>query len=415
MFNPKVKIGLELRAQTLKNLEALAEKARGKKVLLAHVSSVGEYLQLLPVIENLKKSSPDLNFFLSYFSPSLFNFLQDRAHPFEAVFSFPGDGKKRVTQLLNTLNPQVLMFSKIDLWPNLIVEAHERKIPLYLISATLTENSKRQGFFSFFYAYLYQLFTGIFSVSKRDTERFKERNPRSHVVLTTGDTRIDSVVARAIKETDKVPAYLRELVAQSAGPCLVVGSSWPKDEALLFQALKNLKNFGTQIPFIVWAPHECDEAHLKAIEGGLRELGLENQRLSSLSENESQSRVEPLRALVVDRIGYLVGLYSLGKIAFVGSGRGGVHNILEPIQAGLAVLFGPRYHNAPEAIALLELGAVKSVSTPLEATEELKQLLSHPRLAAERAELGQKFLENQRGAATYCADFIRKGLAGTHV
>lgn len=417
--NPKIKQGLKERLETLERLEGIERSLAGSKVIYSHVSSVGEYLQLLPVLEKLAERSPELTFVLSYFSPSLSLFMIGKKNPFAHVFAYPGDSTSEVGRLLEVLHPSAVVFSKFDLWPNLINECWKRKIPLYLVSATLREGSLRNRFFRFFYQGLYQKFSAIFSVSQKDSERISLASSQPIEIHTCGDTRVDSVYSRAQSEVQKLPAWIEPFLATQRQPRLIIGSSWPLDAELITQSLVELGRAGKGLPFCIWAPHECDAESLKTIEELFTRQGLTWQRWADLEKQPggplADQTAAPLDILLIDRVGLLVALYSLGNFAFVGSGAGGVHNIMEPLQAGLGVLFGPRYHNAPEAIELLALGAVKSVKTARELENELSGFIFDPNLSANRARIGQKFLENQRGAATYCADLIRKGIRDLHV
>ena len=94
-------------------------------------------------------------------------------------------------------------------------------------------------------------------------------------VKVTGDTRFDRVeeIARAAE------GYPRAVAELSRGRrLLVVGSSWPEDEAIL------LPYFNEEAPedfALVLAPHEIHEEHLRAIESGIKRPSI---RLSEYDE-----------------------------------------------------------------------------------------------------------------------------------
>ena len=71
--------------------------------------------------------------------------------------------------------------------------------------------------------------------------------------------------------------------------------------------------------------------------------------------------------IIVNTIGDLAHLYQYGTLAYIGGGFGkGIHSILEPIAAGLPVIFGPNHQKFGEAIELLKLSSAQSVSNSIE-------------------------------------------------
>ena len=76
----------------------------------------------------------------------------------------------------------------------------------------------------------------------------------------------------------------------------------------------------------------------------------------TLAEVEERGTAADLDAVVVDRVGVLVHLYTVGDVAFVGGGfhDAGLHSVLEPAAARMPVVFGPKHRNARAAADLIE-------------------------------------------------------------
>jgi 3-deoxy-D-manno-octulosonic-acid transferase len=92
--------------------------------------------------------------------------------------------------------------------------------------------------------------------------------------------------------------------------------------------------------------------------GRLRADGWVAQTLASVEEGGT---VEGVDAVVVDRVGALAHLYTVGRVAYVGGGfhDAGLHSVLEPAAARLPVIFGPRHANARAAGDLLACGGAR--------------------------------------------------------
>jgi 3-deoxy-D-manno-octulosonic-acid transferase len=96
--------------------------------------------------------------------------------------------------------------------------------------------------------------------------------------------------------------------------------------------------------------------------------------------------------LLLDTIGELAAVYSLGAIAFVGGSllAGGGHNLLEPAQHGVAVLTGPHTENFRDLVADFQAGGGVRVVEAAELAAVLVHLLAD---AEERNTLGRRARE----------------------
>ncbi len=374
-----------------------------------HVSSVGEYLQARPVLELLeKRHSGKVNAALTFFSPSGMNYFatHDRTKKSEAirfVDYLPFDTRRNVRFCLDTLRPDMLVYVKFDLWPNLIYEAARRDIPQILVSGTLAPSSRRLSWAaSGFYGDLYSNLTAVAAISDDDARRFKRHARGSLEVVTAGDTRFDSVCSRI--ESSVVP--LPSVLITDKRPFVIAGSTWPRDESVVIPGFAELNERLPGAALII-VPHEPTEERLGEISRSLQRAGLPFVLLSGLSEK--QSFTEPV--VVADGLGYLAELYRVGAVAYVGgSFTTGVHNVMEPAVLGLPVLFGPRIRNAFEAVRLVEFGAACVVRTSEDFSREVEPMLRNEELRARRGRTASEYIRNCCGATVHCVDLIEKHL-----
>ena len=87
-------------------------------------------------------------------------------------------------------------------------------------------------------------------------------------------------------------------------------------------------------------------------------------RCSSLADAGEESLLSGNVVLLLDTIGDLASVYSVGAVAFVGGSlvaKGG-HNPLEPAQFGVPAVMGPSYENFKEIVgAMREADAIRIV------------------------------------------------------
>ena len=119
--------------------------------------------------------------------------------------------------------------------------------------------------------------------------------------------------------------------------------------------------------------------------------------VSALNETFDPER----QILVIDQTGYLAELYSFASIAYVGGGFGvNVHNTLEPAVYGIPVLFGPRYHNSPEAEDLVAAGGGTVIHNQQELAATLKTLTANKEEREKRGLKAGAFVQEGTGATT---------------
>jgi len=394
LFDKKARLGFEQRREVLRDWELkLANLGEGKRVLV-HISSVGEYLQVKPILRLIKERSCGLKLVLSFFSPSLAPVIS-KGVASDLVGYLPFDRKEVMERFLGIVNPGLIIFSCYDLWPNLIWGAKERGIKVLLVNASLAENSgKLKLLVRWWFSRLYQELDLILAGSEEDKEMIVGLGVSEQKVITTGNARFDETLIRikAISETEPLFSVFSGF---KSGACLVVGSSWEEDERVIVPALAKLWKEGFELKIII-APHEPNLARTKKLFSEFSSLGVEPYYLSEL-ENGLRRLSANCKVIIVDSVGKLYKLYKLGEIAFVGgSFKSEVHNVLEPAGFGIPVLFGPKIKNSQEAVKLLEKGGAVLVKSSDQLCQELRILLKDEE---RRKDLGRRayqlMVENQ--------------------
>ncbi|HEV8600654.1 MAG TPA: glycosyltransferase N-terminal domain-containing protein [Gemmatimonadales bacterium] len=351
---PKLQAGLAGRDGLLERLESWARAQRdpARPLLWMHAASRGEALQAEAVLRQLRRSHPEWQFVFTYFSPSAAPLAAEL--PVDLADYLPWDRRADVDAALASLQPTALVFSKLDLWPELATRAAARGVPVGIIGAAVSERARRLRWPARSLSRAgYQAVTAAGAVREGDAVRLAALGVARERIELTGDPRFDSVLerARAVRSDDPRPG--RAIGAGSA--TLVAGSTWPADEDVLLTAFRVLQNAQEDVRLVL-VPHEPTAEHLERLDHAARQRGLEPTRWSPT--------VGPQRLLVVDRVGMLATLYSGAGLAYVGGGFGtaGLHSVLEPAACGVVVLFGPRGRDNPDAEALLQRRAAAVVS-----------------------------------------------------
>jgi len=403
-YHSKINESIEKRKGLWERLEEAVSKRDWQKPLIwFHVASAGEFLQAQPLIVRCIAEGAECA--VTYSSVNAYHWLQrpDQTETQNLLVTefLPVDKIHNIRRLLGLLQPSRLVWVSYDLWPNLVWEAHRQGIPQSLISGIIHAGSLRTVNFigRSFYHSLYECLEHILTVSEADSQRVLSAIPDHPQVKVMGDTRCDSVLERRNNlEIPQLPPAAKDSFV------FVAGSTWPLDETCIFPGLQEALNKFPEL-FLVLAPHEPTEEHLKNAENFFS--GTQMVRWSQVN-----TATLDVRILLIDSVGILAGIYHSAKIAYVGGAfTTGVHNILEPAAMGASVSFGPKHSNSMEALIMLEQKLATTVKNSSEFQNWLFDILGNQELCDQLGRSSKEFVETQAGAAKICIPFLMDGLS----
>jgi 3-deoxy-D-manno-octulosonic-acid transferase len=162
---------------------------------------------------------------------------------------------------------------------------------------------------------------------------------------------------------------------------------------------------------LILAPRHLER--LEEVEGILRRESVAWARKTTLSSDTIRSDQKDPEVILLDTMGELMGIYSLGTLVFVGGSLVpvGGHNPLEPLFFEKCVLFGPHMFNFSEiSTRLIEDGGAIQVSGKEDLFSQLKRLLFDEVARKEVGEKGRQFLQKHQGATERMFEEIRRFL-----
>lgn len=351
-----------------------------------HCASLGEFEQGRPVIESIKREFPQHRIILTFFSPSGYEIRKDYPHA-DLVCYLPLDTRSNARHFIKLISPQMALFIKYDFWFNYLDELSEQEIPFFFISSVFRENH-----------FLFRKWASpLLDIVKNATRIFvQDRTSRDLLsfhncpVILTGDTRIDRVI-QLQSELKQYPV-LQKLLQQK--PVLVFGSIWPKD----LEIIEEWINQNREKYFFILAPHEVGTSLQKKIQSQLQ------GRYRLLTESGPVYGDE--NGVIVNTIGDLAHLYQYGSLAYIGGGFGkGIHSILEPVAAGLPVIFGPNYEKFHEASTLLHEGGALTVKSKDQFAEAMQTLIDSQENQKAKKAIKQ-FLSQHQGATSKVVQYL---------
>ncbi len=397
LVNEKFARTIALRRGVGERLAAWGRRARDPSRPLAwfHAPSVGEGLQARTVLQEFRARHPDWQVAYTYFSPSAESFAAGIGA--DIADCLPIDTPEAVNAALDALRPSLLVFAKLDVWPELATGAARAGVPVALVAATVRPGSGRlRPVARALLSPGYRALAIAGAISADDADRLARLGVAPARIQVTGDPRSDSVLARVAATPSDDPL----LTLREGPPALVAGSTWPVDEDCLLAAFVSVRERQPATRLIL-VPHEPSAEAVERVQRAADRIGAPPARLLGAGAVDA-----PL--VVVDRLGVLAALYGAGKLAYVGGGFGtaGLHSVLEPAAWGLPVIFGPNWSESRDAARLVAAGGGLAVANPEAlATVWLEWLEDE----AARAAMGARALavvEAERGAAARSAALL---------
>lgn len=346
-----------------------------------HGVSVGETLSLIPVVERLRKTRPDLTVLVTSGTLTSAQLLARRL-PEGVIHQFaPVDAPGAVTAFLDHWRPSAAVFVESELWPNLILEARKRGVKLVLASARITE--KTVDGWRRFPAAAREILSAF--------DRVLPQDETSAARLESLGARVDGHVN--LKLAGDAPphdpaAFTRLSAAIGDRPVVVAASTHDGEEIAIVRALDKLSD---RLCLIIIPRHPERSADIAAA------LTRDGYRFARRSEGRQPDSETDL--YLADTLGEMGLFLRLADVVVMGGSFSaalekppvGGHNPLEPARLARPALTGPDMTNwAAVTEALVASGGLQVIQAPWDLPAALAPLLDDPKQARLMGERGRR-------------------------
>lgn len=292
-----------------------------------HAVSLGEVNASLNLAKQIKQEACDRKILCSCITEAGY----DRAkkqEQFDKVIYLPFDLFFLVRNLLKKLNPSAFISVEGDLWPELLFQLKEKKIPVFVVNGKISERSYNRSLKILGLSAHLFLLVDLFLLQNEDyLKRFLSLGVDKTNLIVTGNIKYDFSF-RHLK-SHEILALKESLKIKTDEKICLIASTHENEEVLI---LNSVKSHLKKMKFIVVPRHQ--PRFLKVYDE-LVEQGFSCSLLSNLDE--------AIDIIVVDQMGILIDLYQICDIAIVGGSfvAVGGHNIFEPIYFKKPTVFGP--------------------------------------------------------------------------
>jgi 3-deoxy-D-manno-octulosonic-acid transferase len=339
---------LKARERRGKELAARLSERRGRTTLerpdgalvWVHAASVGELASVLPLVERIAER--EVAVLVTTGTVTSSEVAGGRLPPGVIHQFVPVDVPRYVRRFLDHWRPDLALFVESDLWPNRIIEASRRSVPMIMVNGRLSSRSfQRWGLLPAAITNLLRRFDLCLARSGDDAERLSALGaPR---IVTAGDLKLD--VPPPPCDADKLEG-LRDAIGMR--PVIAAASTHEGEERAMITAHARLR---AQFPGLLTliAPRHPERGPSITVLAGAAGL---KARLRTRGELPTQAT----DIYVADTVGELGLIYRLAPVVFVGGSlvKHGGQNPIEPAKLGAAILHGPHVWNFADIYAALD-------------------------------------------------------------
>ena len=368
-----------------------------KRPIWVHAASVGEVICAIPLLKKIKKELPDSKIVLTTMTSTGNETARLRIPEADQIHFVPIDHPLIVRRTITKIQPGLLLVAETELWPNLLRSFGKRGIPIVLFNGRISQKSfRRYLLLKFFFKECLKYICLFLMQTEQDRERVVEMGVESQKTKVEGNLKFDQAFPSVSQKTMDEMAGAIGFHGQEK--ILIAGSTHSGEEEILVSLYKELKKMEPHL-LLILAPRHLER--LEEVERILRKEAISWLRKTSLRMRPDRSDQVSPEVILLDTMGELTGIYSLGTLVFVGGSlvRIGGHNPLEPLFFKKCVLFGPYMFNFLEISSrLIETGGAIQVSGEEELFFQSRRLLFDEHARQEVGERGYQFLQKHQGA-----------------
>ena len=348
------------------------QRTNNSKLILFHAASIGELKSILPIIRELEKKNKNLEFLITTLTTSSANLAKIELKKFKnAKHRFlPLDVNFIMKKFLSLWKPDAIFLVDSEIWPNLIFLANQKKIPLGIINARITQKTYNKWMlFPKMAQSIFSLFD-LCIVSNQETKKFLQSFNVKNIFYFGNLKFCENLNKTQIIDNNSKFLNLNKF-------WLAASTHEGEDEFCLkahIELRKKIKNIKTII-----VPR-----HISRVKK-IKQIG-ENFNLTCQILNPDEEILDNKEIIIVNSFGKLQGFYKYSKSVFIGKStvkkleNVGGQNPIEAAKMGCKIYHGPFIYNFKDVYLLLSQKNVsKQVNSHTELAENLISDLNSPK------------------------------------
>ncbi len=319
---------------------SINKKKRSKgKLVWFHCSSVGEFLSIVPLIQEFEKMKSIKQILITTSTLSSSKIFEKFRFKKTLHQFYPLDNNYIIKNFLNYWKPSYVFFVESEIWPIMISELKERGIKVVLINARMSEKSfRRWSYLRGFGKGILEKFDYIFPQNKETFQYFKKLGVKKLKFL--GNLKfIGSKNDEKIKVKNQY--FKNKIILCSAS------THYNEEEIFANLHIKYKKKISNLITIII-------PRHIERTDEITRML--DKKKLKFMRYSENKRDLKDCDIYIVDSYGESKSFYKISNVVFLGGSlvsKGG-QNPLEALRFGCNIMHGNYTYNFKDVYKMLE-------------------------------------------------------------
>ena len=364
----------------------------GEKVIMYHGVSVGEVIALENLIKKTKETFPDYKIVVTTGTKTGQEIAKKKFDKIaDFVTYFPFDITICVKTFLDKINPNIVLIAETELWPTFADYCKKRKIPLFVINGRISDSTfKLYRVMTPFFKELFKNYTGIFTQSELDREKFIKIGAPEDKTEVMKNLKFD--VKRINADFDLKQASFRVIIA---------GSTHKGEDEIILDTFKKLKKEFHDIKLLLAPRHLTRVNNIKEL---VEKTGL------TYGFRSKDDKFDLNDIIILDTLGELSKIYQICEFAFIGGSfnKTGGHNPLEAVVYNKPVISGPSIHNFRDIYWILSRSkAGKVVKNQQELYLQMQKFLSDKDFYTQSCNDCKNIFESQQGALEFVINKLK--------
>ena len=377
-------------SRILEKLAFYKGEKSSKAVIHIHAVSVGEVLASRKFIEEIQRRFPDHQILITCTTQTGSATIK-RLYGNSVLHQYmPFDLKTCINRFLKIWKPEMTFILETEIWPNFINTLYKQHRKVFLVNGRMSEKSYKR------YRSILPILDGVFSKLDfticqgiQDQKRFINLGVHKDRIKKDYSFKFDSISLSNEKKENK---------DKKKKKLIICASTHEPEEKILVEAFEMLSDDDI---ILVLAPR-----HPERVSKIYKELKNSGSHPYLFSKNKFKIDYSS-KINLIDKIGYLEDLFSLGDIAFIGGSlipRGG-QNFLEAVKFSLPISSGKSFYNFQEiAEDLISMEILQVANSAQEIKDIWKKQLSFT--SDKIIEKTEDYLRERQGASSRAFELL---------
>ncbi len=361
-------------------------------LVMFHGVSVGEINALENLVKKVRAEHTDLKIVVTTGTHTGQDLAKKKlGEVADLITYFPADFPVVVEKFLDKINPTKVFIAETEIWPNFAMECKKRGVEIYIINGRISDSTfKSYKTFKFLFKYFLTFYTGIFTQSDEDNDKFLQLGANPETTKRMNNLKFDIQKPIVDFEFDKC-----------GNRVLLAGSTHKGEDEIVLYIYRKLKEKHSDLKLIIAPRHLTRTEEVRALTESFGfKYGFRSNGMSDFSEND---------VLILDTIGELGKMYAFADIALIGGSfnNTGGHNPLEATIFEKPVISGPSIHNFKDIYNIIKNAGAGFVVKDKEGLYNISdKLLSDADFYASTVNSSAKVFKEQQGALQFVLNLI---------